>query len=938
MSNFKRQFHLARPDSRASHHSGYSIDGSLGSGTGRFTNALSAALRRDDHTNPTILGQPTAQAASSPEEQLEEIEQKITLTLQSIDANFDHCQRTMARDIMPKVETLAKLSSELLEASQPWLQFFMAVASADDQDDGRASRSEISAGEHMPFVIAEDDDDEETRHMALGMAQRAAIEEQAHKGDITARFPQNPNDTVTGQWRTGDDMDNDDDAIDIDADIATPQLTSRFMTQELGMASGRKHGARSYAAAATPDTNKTHGLKRIAEQLGSVSAKKRRIGGTPMKENRAAASGAPKTPLSLMRALVSTKPRGVSIHGVPGSAFSHVSKNSSSMGTDDLMPDTSPPHTTTFTLPKSRRRIAPARGTDASAVRGSSGALASDRAGGQEDDEDDDDIMDEINSLIKRYDSPKPPHPASTVSMKSTISTSRLPASAAKSEVPSSNGDEMAALAVKYSSPEVTKTDQDTAKVRGLVADMEEMLEEVEAMAQQQAENDAEAPNQSGHVSAAPQSAEGFSAQHIPETIADEVSKPEDNVDDFDDDIPSPPQISSDLNGSRVDVPEIPPVPVHDDQPIIVPAAASGSGPSASNLVAAAVGGGGNRPANPARRTFGGSRNMLRMDLEEMDNENMTIGHMSPLANRGRQTMFARENSRQAPLAAASTTAAAVSMSTPPHQESAAAGSMAAGARFHSLGSMVDADDPFGPTPERSARATFASGERYRSTAAVSVQSIARSEGDFAHTSTRPWGVSSQQRGASAALGSEATATYDEQLHSGDAIGQNDESGLTIEQFDSGFTQASIDGTTSILPTREMLQQAARAAESNAAPAEIPSDIEDDMDGDNQTRNSAAFTDTQGHSGPLVAEFSLDLFPPAFRSEPASLQLRELYDLVRSQDQRIWSLEDLATEAASRQGEGELSGLGTSVFVVLLDLLSRRRLIRNVSDNLWSAQ
>ncbi|KAJ1932641.1 DASH complex subunit ask1, partial [Kickxella alabastrina] len=116
MSQTVRYSNLTRPDSQAS---GY------GDNPGRFTQALSAAVKREHGSGA---------AAYSPEEQLEEIEQKITLSLQAIDANFDHCQRTMARDVMPKVEKLARLSGELLEASQPWLQFFMAVAAADDQD------------------------------------------------------------------------------------------------------------------------------------------------------------------------------------------------------------------------------------------------------------------------------------------------------------------------------------------------------------------------------------------------------------------------------------------------------------------------------------------------------------------------------------------------------------------------------------------------------------------------------------------------------------------------------------------------------------------------------------------------------------------------------------------------------------------------------------
>ncbi|KAJ2349506.1 hypothetical protein GGH91_000780 [Coemansia sp. RSA 2671] len=83
--------------------------------------------------------------------------------------------------------------------------------------------------------------------------------------------------------------------------------------------------------------------------------------------------------------------------------------------------------------------------------------------------------------------------------------------------------------------------------------------------------------------------------------------------------------------------------------------------------------------------------------------------------------------------------------------------------------------------------------------------------------------------------------------------------------------------------------------------------------------------------------FDVDLFPPAFRAPPASLQLRGLYDLIRSQDQRIWALDDLVAELAALTVPEELSGAGSGVLVVLLDLLARRRLIRKVDGGLWTA-
>ncbi|KAJ2896225.1 DASH complex subunit ask1, partial [Coemansia aciculifera] len=317
MSNFRRQQHLLRPDSRAT------------GGGSRFTHALSAVAattgKREDYSRPPPL--PSSLQHQAEEQQLEEVEQKITLALQAIDANFDHCQRTMARDVMPKVERLAKLSSDLLHASQPWLQFFMAVAAADDEEE----------------------DDSGGGVESLGVAQRAAIEEQMHKGDITARFPE--------------DGAVEEEEVDLDAEIDTPQLTSRYMTQEFRLSDIKQ----SPQAPATP---RVRTLKRSADMF-SVSAKKRKLG-TPAGKDSSSGDAmpiprnAPSTPLSMMRALVHAK-SSIGFRGLPppGSNISHASRVSSSMATDDLMPDTSPPHTTTFTLPKSRhhqhrRLIAPA--------------------------------------------------------------------------------------------------------------------------------------------------------------------------------------------------------------------------------------------------------------------------------------------------------------------------------------------------------------------------------------------------------------------------------------------------------------------------------------------------------------------------------------------------------------------------------------------------
>ncbi|KAJ2747513.1 DASH complex subunit ask1 [Coemansia sp. BCRC 34301] len=816
---------MLRPDSRASQSTG-----------GRFTHALGAAIKREEYSRPPL---PPTAGSHQPESQLEEVEQKITLALQAIDANFDHCQRTMARDVMPKVERLAKLSSELLQASQPWLQFFMAVAAADEDEDEQA-REEVVAARDL-------DDDEETRQDPLGVAQRAAIEEQMHKGDITARFPGEAEGMGRRQleaWNNAGGMEDEDEPVDIDTEIATPQLTSRYMTQELGFASVAD--VKPQVPGIAPTTPRVRNLKRSAD-IFSVSAKKRKLG-TPAKATQQNGPAVPSTPLSMMRALVHAKGRvgGVGFRNIPGSGASHASKNSSSMGTDDLMPDTSPPHTTTFTLPRSRR-IAPAHSV--------SKGKASVYGFGEEDD--DDELVCEIDSLIRRYDSPRPPP---SVAGSSLMGSSHGVASVARSEVPSSSGD-MSELVNKYASPTVAVKVEEAVRIQGLVADMEEMLGEVEAMAhdaKEEADDDLET---TGRVFTAAQA----------EDVAEEV-------DDFDD-MPSPPHISSDINGAGVVVADIlARVPVATEAPAAVAAAT------------AAV-----RGVNPARRTFGGSGimcNIPRMSIEAMDNEDMTVGHLSPLGNRGRMAAGMRPLQPVAePL-------------------------------FHALGSSNDEDDPFAPTPERRRPTAVSRSSRYD--APVSAQSE-RTTGQVnfdVPQSTRSW-----SGGGLVTLGSEPTATYDSaRLHLNAVLGDQD----TTDSSARFNAEEEFDGTTTILPTREMLQHAAaQAAESESM---APQDHDD-------TRNSVVGSPGSecSESAPLEQDFDLELFPLAFQAPPAAFLLRALYDLIRSQDQRIWTLDDIVAELAAPSIPEELRSAGVAQLVVLLDLLARKRLVRGVADGLWSA-
>ncbi|KAF2207745.1 hypothetical protein CERZMDRAFT_114940 [Cercospora zeae-maydis SCOH1-5] len=61
-------------------------------------------------------------------EELEKLEQQITLTLQEIDSNFSKAHRIVTSSILPIVEDYAKHSNDVWEGSKFWKQFFEASA------------------------------------------------------------------------------------------------------------------------------------------------------------------------------------------------------------------------------------------------------------------------------------------------------------------------------------------------------------------------------------------------------------------------------------------------------------------------------------------------------------------------------------------------------------------------------------------------------------------------------------------------------------------------------------------------------------------------------------------------------------------------------------------------------------------------------------------
>jgi DASH complex subunit ASK1 len=86
---------------------------------------------------------PTSRSLTLTEE-LERLEQQITLTLQEIDSNFSKAHRIVTSSILPIVEQYGKHSNDVWESSKFWKQFFEASANVslsgyeeaalDDQD------------------------------------------------------------------------------------------------------------------------------------------------------------------------------------------------------------------------------------------------------------------------------------------------------------------------------------------------------------------------------------------------------------------------------------------------------------------------------------------------------------------------------------------------------------------------------------------------------------------------------------------------------------------------------------------------------------------------------------------------------------------------------------------------------------------------------------
>ncbi|KAG5513388.1 hypothetical protein PMAC_001451 [Pneumocystis sp. 'macacae'] len=76
--------------------------------------------------------------------ELERLEQKITLTLYEIDANFNKCHRIVTTKILPIIERYAESSRRVWEGSKFWKQFFETSANVSLSGYEELSQQDIS--------------------------------------------------------------------------------------------------------------------------------------------------------------------------------------------------------------------------------------------------------------------------------------------------------------------------------------------------------------------------------------------------------------------------------------------------------------------------------------------------------------------------------------------------------------------------------------------------------------------------------------------------------------------------------------------------------------------------------------------------------------------------------------------------------------------------
>ncbi|GME27076.1 DASH complex subunit Ask1 [Neofusicoccum parvum] len=149
-------------------------------------------------------GSSTAQRNLTLTEELEKLEQSITLTLQEIDHNFSRAHRIVTGSILPVVEQYAKHSEAVWEGSKFWKQFFEASAnvSLSGYEEPQAAEDTTMQQDDTTHVSTAYDDspsvrDDTTLRSAAGRPSQfddddEGLEDSLLSSPSMAKTPRNP--------------------------------------------------------------------------------------------------------------------------------------------------------------------------------------------------------------------------------------------------------------------------------------------------------------------------------------------------------------------------------------------------------------------------------------------------------------------------------------------------------------------------------------------------------------------------------------------------------------------------------------------------------------------------------------------------------------------------------------------------------------------------
>ncbi|KAF2666840.1 hypothetical protein BT63DRAFT_415935 [Microthyrium microscopicum] len=229
-------------------------------------------------------------------EELEKLEQSITLTLQEIDSNFAKAHRIVTTSILPIVERYAKNSEAVWEGSKFWKQFFEA--------SGNVSFNNYAVPAIEDSVVNADtseiDQSEETSEPQL----------YSTPSQVTDRVDDSEDLTITSPDITTKIIESDDDDIILSSpSLAHNQSTPRFPPSST--ARGKKK-----------DTGKggQSGMANVVDYPSPYEAMRREIRGD---KQGSQPKGAPVTPGKRPPALpdMTMTPVGSSPFAMPQSAF-----------------------------------------------------------------------------------------------------------------------------------------------------------------------------------------------------------------------------------------------------------------------------------------------------------------------------------------------------------------------------------------------------------------------------------------------------------------------------------------------------------------------------------------------------------------------------------------------------------------------------------------